>query len=239
MRAICIASGKGGTSKSTLTAALGAWLARGHEKQPADKRVKVAIADLNFDQATLTRWWGKRGRPLFPHLLEITDFANDMAALRKAKWDYCLIDTPPDEIDVIHTAILEADATLIPVRPSELDIAACRAVVDLCRRRRKPFAFILTQVENKPDFRKINNAAIEALRATGGRVLEATFPMNKAYLAPITDHTLQGKTGHEIDPKLEANIAAIWKEVERIGDPVEDLSDLVAPAPAPAKRGRK
>jgi cellulose biosynthesis protein BcsQ len=238
MRAICIASGKGGTSKSTLTAALSAWLARGYEKLPADKRVKVAIADLNFDQATLTRWWGKRGRPLFPHLLEITDFASDMAALRKAKWNYCLIDTPPDDMDVIHTAILEADATLIPVRPSEIDIAACRAVVDLCRRRRKPFAFILTQVESKPDFRKINNAAVEALRATGhGKVLETPFPMNKAYVASITDRTLQGKTGHEIDHKLEANIAAIWAEIEKLGDPVEDLSNILASAPT--KKGRK
>ena len=151
MRAICIASGKGGTSKTTLTAALGAWLAR-------TDGTKVAIADLNFDQATLTNWWGKRGRPVFPHLLQITDFAGDVAALRKTKWHYCLIDTPPDEMDVIETAILEADATLIPVRPSELDIAACRAIVDLCRRRRKPFAFILAQVDTRPTFKKINDA---------------------------------------------------------------------------------
>jgi integrase len=29
---------------------------------------------------------------------------------------------------------------IIPVRPSDLDISACRTVVDACRRRRKPFA---------------------------------------------------------------------------------------------------
>ena len=61
MRAICI---EGGTSKSTLTAALGAWLVRGFEKLPADECTKIAIVDLNFDQATLTNWWGKHGRPL-------------------------------------------------------------------------------------------------------------------------------------------------------------------------------
>ena len=218
MRAICIASGKGGTSKTTMAAALGAWLARGFEKLPADKRVKVAIADLNFDQATLTNWWGKRGRPLFPHLLEITDFASDLAALRKAKWHYCLIDTPPDEMDIIETAILEADATLIPVRPSELDIAACRAVVDLCRRRRKPFAFVLTQVDTRSTFKKINDAAIAALGEMGP-VLAAVFPMNKAYLAAVADPTLRGKTGHEIDKALGPTIAAIWEEVEGIGVP--------------------
>jgi cellulose biosynthesis protein BcsQ len=227
MRTICIASGKGGTSKTTLTAALGAWLARGFEKLPADKRVKVAIADLNFDQATLTNWWGKRGRPLFPHLLQITDFASDIAALRKTKWHYCIIDTPPDEMDIIETAILEADATLIPARPSELDIAACRAVVDLCRRRRKPFAFILTQVDTRQTFRTINNAATATLREMGP-VLETDFPMHKAYLASVADPTLKGKTGHEIDKALEPTIAAIWREVEKIGALAEEVE--------PAKR---
>src|SRR5262245_54061970 len=99
MRAICLASGKGGTSKSSLAAALAVWLARDSAKLQADKRAKVAIADLNFDQMTLTDWWGKRGRPLFPHLLQITNFEGDLAALRKANWDYCLIDTPPTDMD--------------------------------------------------------------------------------------------------------------------------------------------
>jgi len=234
MRAVCIASGKGGTSKTTLTAALGAWLARGHEKQPPEKRIKVAIADLNFDQATLTNWWGKRGRPLFPHLLQITNFADDLGALRQANWDYCLIDTPPDEMDIIETAIIEADATLIPVRASELDIAASRAVVDLCRRRRKPFAFILTQVDTRQPFKKINAAAI-ALLEEMGTVLEETFPMHRAYLASLADPTLRGKTGHEIDKGLESDIAAIWKAVEKIGEGGRSIEI----APTPAKRRAK
>jgi cellulose biosynthesis protein BcsQ len=232
MRAICLASGKGGTSKSSLTAALAAWLARDSAKLAADKRVKVAIADLNFDQATLTDWWGKRGRPLFPHLLQLTNFSNDLAALRKTNWHYCLIDTPPTDLDVIETAILEADATLIPVRPSDLDISACRAVVDLCRRRRKPFAFILCQVDTRPAFRKINDAAIERL-AEMGHVLSTTFPMNKAYLSAVADPALRGKTGHEIDKTLEPTIAAIWREVEKIGA-TDD-----ARAPVAAKRRAK
>ena len=73
MRCICLASGKGGTQKTTLTAALAAWMAK-------EDAGRVAIADLNFDQATLTSWWMQRGRPLFPHLLKITDFAADIAA---------------------------------------------------------------------------------------------------------------------------------------------------------------
>jgi hypothetical protein len=61
--------------------------------------------------------------------------------------------------------------------------------------------------------------------------------MNKAYLASLTDHSLRGKTGFEIDKSIEPDIAALWKEVEKIGVPDggEGLEDLLVPA----KRGRK
>jgi cellulose biosynthesis protein BcsQ len=231
MRCICVASGKGGTSKTSLVAALGVWLAK-------EDAGKVAIADLNFDQATLTNWWTQRGRPLFPHLLKITDFATDVAALRKTKWRACLIDTPPCDLDVIESAIMESDACLIPVRASELDIAACKAVVDLCHRRRKPFAFILVQVDTRPAFRKINDAAVATLREIG-RVLPVMFTMNKAYVASIADKKLQGKTGFEIDKSLEEEIAAICDLVEHIGetrDGTEGLEDLLG---IPVKPKRK
>jgi cellulose biosynthesis protein BcsQ len=216
MRAICIASGKGGTSKSTLTAALGALLTKDADQLELEKRPRVAIVDLNLDQATLSRWWTERGRPVFPHLVKLTNFAADIAVLRATKFNVCLIDTPPDEMDIIETAIIEADATLIPVRPSDLDLGACKAVVDLCRRRRKPFGFILTQVDNRPMYQAINEAAAATLR-TMGRVLAVTFPARKAYVASVADPKLRGKTGHEIDKTLEPVLQAIWAEVETIG----------------------
>ena len=128
---------------------------------------------------------------------------------------------------------------LIPVRASELDIAACKAVVDLCIRRRKPFAFILVQVDTRPAFRKINDAAVATLQEIG-RVLPVMFTMNKAYVASIADAKLRGKSGFEIDKSLEPEIEAICDLVEHIGenrDGTEGLEDVLG-IPVKPKRKR-
>ena len=44
---------------------------------------------------------------------------------------------------------MESDSVLVPVKPSTLDLSACPAITDICRRRRKPFSIILTQVDNR------------------------------------------------------------------------------------------
>jgi chromosome partitioning protein len=201
-------------AKSSLTAALAAFL--------ASKKTEVAIIDLNFDQATLTNWWRQRGQPDLPHLVEISKkftFAQAMQSLRDAKCAYCILDTSPVDTEIIVAAINEADSTIIPVRPSDLDISACRTVADACRRRRKPFAFLLAQADTRPTFKKINEAAMARLREMGD-VLKTLLPMNKAYLGALTDTAHRGKTGHEIDKTLAPTIAAMWAEIECVGVPV-------------------
>ena len=232
MRAICVASGKGGTSKTTLVASLGAWLAKDGDK--------VAIVDLNLDQASLTNWWIQRGRPTFPFLVDLTNFADDVEALRRTKWKVCLIDTPPDEMDVIESAILEADAVVIPVRASDLDIQACKAIVDLCERRRKPYGLLLVQIDTRAPYRKINDAARAQLTGIG-RVLSPVFTANRAYSASVVDPTLRGKAGFEVDASLEQEIADIWEAIETIGrgQELEGLQDLFEDTTSRARRKRK
>jgi hypothetical protein len=41
--------------------------------------------------------------------------------------------------------------------------------------------------------------------------------MHKAYFAAVVDPKLKGLTGHEVYKSLAPTIAAIWKEVEKIG----------------------
>ena len=222
MRTLCIASGKGGTSKTTLAFGLGVYVAPkprdGGPPVKADDRPRVAVVDLNLDQATLARWIHDRGRPVFPHLLQVTNFVDDIASLRGAGFDYCIIDTPPDELDVIETAIMEFDCVLVPVKPSTLDLSACRAVTDICRRRRKPFSIILTQVDNRTMFHDVTDAAADKCRKLGP-VLPVMFTFRKAHLMAVVDETLKGKAGHEINPEIEDEIAKIWAEVEKIGRP--------------------
>jgi MinD-like ATPase involved in chromosome partitioning or flagellar assembly len=65
MKTITVASAKGGTGKSTITALLAA---RASQDTP-----RVAMMDLNFDQGSLTQWWSMRGEPDSPKLIAEDD----------------------------------------------------------------------------------------------------------------------------------------------------------------------
>ena len=54
MKTITIASAKGGSGKSTITAALAV--------RACQDTKQVAMMDLNFDQGSLTQWWQLAGR---------------------------------------------------------------------------------------------------------------------------------------------------------------------------------
>jgi chromosome partitioning protein len=204
MFTVAIASGKGGTCKTSLTAALAVCAT-------AEAR-RVAIIDLNADQASLTAWWLARGRPANPYLVELEKLATDLRALAATGWQFCIIDTPPDAMDVIEAAVFESDAVVIPVRAASLDIEASRAIVDIAKRRRKPHAYILAAVDTRPAFRDVNKAALADL-AKLGPVLGAQLPYRKAYITAMAE----GKTGHEVDTTLAREVAGIWKDVKAIG----------------------
>ncbi len=116
MLTIAIASGKGGTGKSTIAAALAV---------RAMKHGRVALIDLNPDQPSLTHWWTLRGEPKNPCLFDdYEDLVADLPKLGAQGWRTCLIDTPPGGSAVIEMAVAAADIVLIPVKPSIVDAAA-------------------------------------------------------------------------------------------------------------------
>ena len=76
-----------------------------------------------------------------------------------------IIDTPPLELDIIENAVLKADAILIPVRASIFDIGSITPVVEMCRERHKPYAFVLSAVDSR--FKKLTERAMAALVSEG------------------------------------------------------------------------
>jgi chromosome partitioning protein len=206
MRTIVVASGKGGTLKSSLVASLGVYAAG---------EAKTALIDLNADQATLTRWWKARGEPANPFLVEEIEgqLHHELRALDKIKRVHCLIDTPPDEMKTIEVAVFDATAVLIPVRASELDIEASKAIVDMCQRRRKPYAFVLVAVDNRPAARELNKQARAELGKLGDSVLKAVWPYSVAAVQGMA----KGKAGQEADSGLMQHVRGIWDETKTIG----------------------
>ena len=157
MKVIAIASPKGGSGKTTLASALAV--------RAAVESRRVAMFDLNSDQGNLTQWWVLRGEPMNPRLIEVEHITRDVEVLRASRFEWLIIDTPPLELDIIENAVLKADCVLIPVRASIFDIGSITPVVEMCRERHKPYAFVLSAVDSR--FKKLTERAMAALVSEG------------------------------------------------------------------------
>ena len=203
MKVVTIAAPKGGSCKST-TACLLAVRAMQDGK-------RVCMLDLNADQANLTQWHVARDEPDNPHLeRDIQNITRDVAGLRRGgKYDWLFIDTPPLDMDVIENAVLVADAVVIPVRTSILDVGSIDAVVEMCRDHHRPYRFLLSAVDR--NFKKLTASALAALAEDGD-----VFATRISYRLPYINAMTAGKTGPEIDDSLVDEVTTLWSEVQRL-----------------------
>jgi chromosome partitioning protein len=202
MKVITVAAPKGGAGKTTLVTALAA-------RATQDSK-RVGLIDLNADQGNLTQWWIARGEPPNPRLFpDPGNLSQDIALLRAANWEWCILDTPPLDMDLIEMAVAVADAVVVPVRCSILDFGSIAPVVEMCKQRRKPFAFLLSAVDSK--FKSLTRETVAAL-AADGPVLGTRISYRLPYINALT----AGRTGPEIDKELKPEIDALWSEVRRL-----------------------
>jgi chromosome partitioning protein len=207
MPTVVIAGSKGGVGKSTLTACLAVEAAR---------IGPIGIIDLD-PQGSLAGWWQRRANANKVQLRLIEDADSlvvDKGIAARLGVGFVFIDTPPALMGVIEGAIAAADLVLIPCRPSALDVLAIDPAVDLCRLHRKPFAFVLTDVEPRW---KTTASSAAALRQDGW-VVDTMLTHRAAYSSAMTT----GRTGPEssADPKgaasCRAEIEAVWREAQQV-----------------------
>ena len=203
MKTVTIASAKGGTGKSTITALLAV--------RAAQDTPRVAMMDLNFDQGSLTQWWGLRGSPDSPKLVDEDDIENIPRDVKRlaADYDWLFIDTPPLDMDVIEQAIAVADAVVIPVKAGFFDIMASQAVVEMCQQRRKPFSLLLNAMDTK--FKVLMRQARVAFVEVG-----PMFATQIDHRLPYIQALSKGKTGGEIDKSAREEVDGLWTEVKRL-----------------------
>ena len=138
MRAITLASQKGGTGKSTLCIGLAVAAMEDGE------RVFLLETDR---QGTISNWAARRANPE-PAVERIAYRFQLERALRTLERRGCtlaIIDTPGSDDDVVTDAIRVADLCLVPARPSQADIEATLPTLKVIRRLEKEFAFVLNQ----------------------------------------------------------------------------------------------
>lgn len=200
---VALAASKGGVGKSTLAAALAV------RAMQAD--LKVAVLDWE-PQGSLTLWWGLRGKPDNPQLIQNVDDPVSVVANLDADW--VIIDTPPANCDRIADAIEAADVVLIPVRASLFDLAAVREIVAMAKELKKPFGFVLNADE--PRREGLRTSAIAALTKMGP-VLGTPIQNRTVYVSALNS----GKTGPEHKDKKQAKeaadeIDALWTAVKKM-----------------------
>ena len=203
MKVITIAAPKGGSGKTTITTLLAVRASR--------EGARVAMLDLNSDQANLAQWWFSRGQPMNPKLEdEVTNITLDVAALRMSgRVGWLFIDTPPVDMDLIENAVAVSDAVVVPVKTSIFDVGAIDSIVEICLAHGKPFSFVLSAADTR--FKTLNASALAAL-VTEGPVFDTRISYRLPYINALTI----GKVGPEIDKVLWPEADALWSEVKAL-----------------------
>jgi chromosome partitioning protein len=200
MDILTIASQKGGTGKSTLTA---------HLAVEAERRGAGPVAVVDTDpQGSLSAWWNQRAAetPLFA-AVEVVRLAEHMAALERERVNLVVIATPPALLDTIGAAIGVADMILIPARPSPHDLRAVGVVVEMAEAAGKPFGFVVNGATPRTT---IAVQAVQAL-AQHGPVAPVILHQRIDFAGTMVD----GRTVGEINPQSRSaqEITELWQYV--------------------------
>jgi chromosome partitioning protein len=138
MRAITLASQKGGTGKSTLCIGLAVAAMEDGE------RVFMLETDR---QGTISNWAARRANPepVVERIAHRFQLERALRGLERRGCTLAIIDTPGSDNDFVTDAIRVADLCLVPARPSQADIEATLPTLKVIRRLNKEFAFVLNQ----------------------------------------------------------------------------------------------
>lgn len=155
---IVIANLKGGVGKTTTSVLLAEAI--------AEKYSKCVLIDLDpSDNGSATTWLG---------------MAPSMRSVLKTKppeTGWVIYDTPPFGASVVNMAIGSADVVIIPARPSGIDLARLRAMVDIVLNAGKPPVVLLSQVRAGTTASK---AALDAIDSAKLPVLLTQIPLREA-----------------------------------------------------------
>mgnify|MGYP001467994938 CR=1 FL=1 len=142
-RVITVAQQKGGSGKTTVAVNLAVALrGRGHS---------VALLDTD-PQGSLGRWFlerlERRGED------DDLEFGTSSAwgasyesEKLKKRFDFVIIDTPPEIDSDLRPALRVADLVLVPVATSHVDLWATEGVLDLCARERRRALIVLNRAK--------------------------------------------------------------------------------------------
>jgi chromosome partitioning protein len=226
MLAISVVNSKGGVGKTTITAALAV-----HAAQEDECKRRVAIVDLD-PQKSLVEWWKRRGRPEgkpgHPTILEGVDSA--IEAIERAEqsglYDIVFLDGPPAFLTTMEEMIAAADFTLIPVKPSVVDLLATEDAVMLARDAAAGYAVVFNDTGAKEN-------AVESARSI---LFNKDVPMCETEIQHRAAHITgmnKGRSAAEVKGDKGAKAAA--EDIANLWAEIKPLAMKAAKARAKAK----
>lgn len=202
MRVLVVASRKGGSGKTTLTA---------HIAVQAEREGAGPVVVIDMDpQGSLADWWNEREADT-PSIVRTSSemLAADIARLRESDVGLVVIDTPPAITDTISAVIANSDLVLIPTRPSPHDLRSVGSTVELAEDMGKPMVFVLNGATPRA---RITNEAIAVL-AQHGPLAHGIIHQRVDFAASMID----GRTVMELPASTRAatEISQLWGYLER------------------------
>jgi len=203
MRVLAVAARKGGAGKSTIAASLAVAAAQAGER--------VAVVDLD-PQGSVAEWGARREaqdlRIIPPKDVEDEKLPGILARIRETA-SLAILDTPGTFDPNVTAALATADLTVIPVRPSILDLSATRRTVEALGLMGRRYAFILSQVMPASPARA--EEAARVLVQVG-----ALVPAAIAHRADYLDAMMTGQGVTEWAPasKAATEITSLWSWIK-------------------------
>ncbi len=203
MRTLAMFTQKGGSGKSTLSASIAV--------EAQANRERVFLVDMD-PQRSLTTWArNRRDHDLGVEAIAPAQLGAVLGALAASGVTLAIIDTPASLSDTSEAAILAADVTAIPVRPTAFDLWSCDATWRRVRDLGRESVFVFNQCPIVQGSRRFRDSAA-ALEAMGG-ILQPMVTARVDYQEAI----LRGLGPTEIDPTgaAAAEIRQLWQSMRR------------------------
>jgi chromosome partitioning protein len=201
MKTVAVISQKGGSGKSTLSIHLATEAARAGGK--------ALLVDLD-PQGNAARWAGRRGEELPPDVSAESPASIEtvLADAERDGYDIVFFDTAPNADRTALRAAKAADLVLIPCRPSQFDIEAIGATLDLCELAKRQAMVVLNAA---PIRSRVVEEAREAMTGRNAIVCPVVVRERVALRHCMPD----GRVAAEIDPAGQAakEITALYKNM--------------------------
>lgn len=205
MKTIALVTQKGGAGKTTLAASLAVAAEQAGER--------VALLDLD-PQLSLTAWAETREAeaPAFDTLDAelVKQLPAILPKLAEQGFTFAILDTAGIDGVGTHQAMQAADMSLIPSRPTTMDIRATKATHEAAVRLGKQYAFILNQCPPQPNNPRAEEAAA-GLRMWG---VLAEPPMMQRAAHQDAFAAGQGVTEYDPQSKAADEVRQLWSWVK-------------------------